>query len=59
MNFCSFNPDLRANLSFFLLVRMNNLDLASCEVVMVIFAAHIMLAAINEGLPVLNLQAKR
>ena len=38
---------------------MNNLDLASCELDMVIFAAHIMLPAINEGLPVLNLQAKR
>ena len=49
MNFCSFNPDLRANLSFFLLVRMNNLDLASCEVDMVIFAAHIMLAVIMLG----------
>ena len=49
MNFCSFNPDLRANLSFFLLVRMNNLDLASCEVDMVIFAAHIMLAVFMLG----------
>ena len=48
---CSFNPDLRAYLSFFLLVRMNNLDLASCELDMVIFAAHIMLAVftLREG----------